>query len=176
MYSVDGTDIILSRGDTGALRIKAKATRKDTHELYSFGERDRAVFSIRASNGQIVKQKAYPLVDNIFVVVFMNADTDMLSPGGYSWDVRYVINPFYQDEPPEGMWPDYSNISFPVSRGQKCMHKGTYYFAKQAIQTSEAWTREHWECADYRIPVDGDQVITPNNPMNMNLLTVVGDI
>ena len=46
----------------------------------------------------------------------------------------------------------------------------------QVISTSEDWTPAHWMAMDYRIPVDGDQVVTPNLPMNMNLLTVVGDI
>lgn len=125
MYSVEGTNITLSRGDTGALKIKATVTRRDTHQSYTFGERDRALFSIRAGNGQVVKQKIYEMTNNEFTVIFMNADTDKLLPGGYSWDVRYVINPYYDD---------YGNI------------------------------------------VDGDQVITPNLPMNVNLLTVVGEI
>lgn len=176
MYSVNGTEITLSRGDTGALRIRATAKRRDTGADYVFGERDRAVFSIKAGNGQVVKQKSYPIVNNMFTVVFFNADTDQLSPGGYSWDVRYVINPYYQDDPPEGEWPDYGDLTFPVAKDTHCMHEGTYYIAKQAIQSSEDFDPDHWYFADFRIPVDGDQVITPNTPMNMNLLTVVGDI
>ena len=176
MYSVNGTEITLSRGDTGALRIRATAKRRDTGADYVFGERDRAVFSIKAGNGQVVKQKSYPIVNNMFTVVFFNADTDQLSPGGYNWDVRYVINPYYQDDPPEGEWSDYGDLTFPVAKDTHCMHEGTYYIAKQAIQSSEDFDPDHWYFADFRIPVDGDQVITPNTPMNMNLLTVVGDI
>lgn len=176
MYKVEGTVITLSRGDTGALRVKATATRKDTGAAYTFGERDRALFSIKGGNGQLVKQKAYPIVENKFTVVFFNADTDKLSPGGYTWDVRYFINPYYEDDPPEGTWTDYEDLTFPVAKDTKCMHGGTYYTANQVISTSEEWTPAHWNFADYRIPVDGDQVITPKTPMNMNLLTVVGEI
>ena len=220
MFNVDGTNITLSRGDTGALRLTANVTRRDTGAAYTFGERDRAVFSIKAGNGQLVKQKSYPLVENKFTVIFLNQDTDNLNPGGYSWDVRYVINPYYNTDPPEGPWPDYSelefpiasgtkcmhlggcyiantnisaeeawtsahwtaawpsyaDLTFPVASGTKCMHEGTYYMSNQAIETSEDWTPAHWNFMDYRIPVDGDQVITPNTPMSMNLLTVVGEI
>lgn len=124
MFSVEGTEITLSRGDTGALRIKANVTRKDTGEEYTFGENDRALFSIKYGS-TVVKQKICEMTDNVFTVIFYNADTDQLSSGGYTWDVRYVINPYYDES---------GNI------------------------------------------VDGDQVITPNTPMTMNLLTVVGDI
>ena len=176
MFIVQGTEIQLSRGDTGAIRMKVPATRRDTGAAYTFGERDRAVFSIKAGNGTVVKQKAYQMDDNEFVVVFMNGDTDKLAPGGYSWDVRCVINPYYTDDPPAGTWPDYSDLTFPVSKGDKCMHDGTYYIAIQDISSSEDWTKSHWQCADGRIPVDGDQVITPQLPMGMTLFTVVGDI
>lgn len=119
MFIVDTAtnEIRLSRGDTGGVIIAVDG--------YTFGENDRALFSIKAGNGQIVKQKAYPIVNNQFLVTFFNADTDMLTPGGYTWDVRYVIHPYYN------------------------------------------------ESGDI---VDGDQVLTPNLPMQCSLLTVVGDI
>ena len=117
MFNVDGTTITLSRGDTGAITITA--------EGYPFGEDDRALFSIKNGAGQLVKQKICQMTDNVFTVTFFNADTDTLSPGAYSWDVRYVIHPYYDE---------YGNI------------------------------------------VDGDQVLTPNNPMALNLLVTVGEI
>jgi len=124
MFNVDGTTISLSRGDTGAIKITATATRKDTGAAYTFGENDRALFTIKNSAGQIVLEKICEMENNIFAVAFHNADTDKLDVGGYSWDVRYVINPYYDEA---------GKI------------------------------------------VDGDQVITPKTPMNMNLLSVVGD-
>ena len=176
MYSVTGTEITLSRGDTGAMKVTAKVKRRDTGGSYTFGERDRALFSIKAGNGQVVKQKAYPMRDNVFTVVFANTDTDQLTPGGYTWDVRYVINPYYDTDPPEGEWPEYEDLTFPVAKGGHVMHGGTYYFAAEMIESAEEWNPDHWVCADWRVPVDGDQVITPKTPMNMNLLTVVGEI
>ena len=175
MFNVNGTTITLSRGDTGALRIRANATRKDTGEPFTFGERDRALFTVKGG-GRIVKQKAYPIVNNMITVVFMNADTDQFLPGGYTWDVRYVINPYYDEDPPEGTWTPYEELTFPAAKGTKAMHEGTYYTAAQDIASSEEWTPAHWEAADFRIPVDGDQVLTPNTPMTTTLLSVVGDI
>lgn len=123
MYIVDGYDIRLSRGDTGALKVKATATLDG--EPFTFGADDRALFSIKNAQGEIVKEKIAELVDNDFTVYFLNADTDALAIGDYSWDVRYIIHPYYD--------------------------------------------------ADGRI-VDGDQVITPELPQKLHLLTVVGDV
>lgn len=196
MFKVEGTSITISRGDTGSLRIKATAKRRDTGANYIFGPRDRALFSIKGSNWTVTKicEIINPIMTvtpaersggaapisaslnksvfntavgdstsgtitltytsswsedpgeygifvrgtpvsgdeievayerNMFTVTFNNADTDKVNPGGYSWDVRYVINPYYDEE---------GKI------------------------------------------VDGDQVITPNTPMGVQVLTVVGDI
>lgn len=122
MFSADGYTISLSRGDTGAIKIKAVATKNG--EPFTFGSDDRALFSIKNAQGEILKEKVAELTNNEFTVYFLNSDTDKLSPGSYSWDVRYVINPYYQNG---------------------------------------------------RI-VDGDQVITPKEPLSINILTVVGDI
>ena len=179
MFDVQGTNIILSRGDTGAMRLHASATRRDTGAAFTFGEIDRAVFSIKTSQGQLVREKAYQMINNAFVVVFTNQDTEQLTPGsGYTWDVRYVIHPLYSAEnpPPAGTWTDYADLTFPVAANTKCKHNGNYYFAKQAIETSEEWTQAHWANADYRMPDDGYQVITPKTPMDMQLLTVVGEV
>lgn len=89
MFIVDGTNISLSRGDTGAIEI--------TVDGYTFGEDDRCVFTIKSGSGQIVKQKAYPMENNRFTVTFFNADTDKFAAGNYSWDVRWVIHPYYDE-------------------------------------------------------------------------------
>lgn len=123
MFNVNGTNITLSRGDTGALRIIATATLHD--EPFTFGQDDRALFSIKNAIGEIIKEKIAEMENNVFTVYFLNSDTDDLAPGEYSWDVRYIIHPYYD--------------------------------------------------ASGRI-VNGDQVITPNTPMQMSLLTVVGDV
>ena len=123
MFNVDGYNISLSRGDTGGMKVNATATLHG--EPFSFAQEDRALFSIKNAQGEVVKEKVAQMTNNSFIVYFLNADTDQLAPGQYSWDVRYIIHPYYN--------------------------------------------------ADGRI-VDGDQVITPKEPQNMNLLTVVGDI
>lgn len=119
MFSVDGYTVTLSRGDTGAIKITA-----DTE--FEFQSTDRALFSIKNAQGEIIKQQAFEIDENnSFVVTFFNQDTDNLGAGGYSWDVRYVIHPYYDDE---------GNI------------------------------------------VNGDQVITPKQPMDIQILQVVGEV
>lgn len=119
MFGVDGYVITLSRGDTGAIKFTA-----DTE--HEFDSVDRALFSIKNAIGEMVKQQAYELDANkSFVVSFFNSDTDSLAAGTYTWDVRYVIHPYYD--------------------------------------------------ASGKI-VNGDQVITPKQPMEMQLLQVVGEV
>lgn len=119
MFNVNGYVITLSRGDTGAIRFTAQTD-------YTFESVDRALFSVKNAIGEVVKQAAFALDENkAFVVSFFNADTDNLAAGAYSWDVRYIIHPYYDDE---------GNI------------------------------------------IDGDQVITPRQPMELQLLQVVGEV
>lgn len=119
MFSVEGFTITLSRGDTGAIEFIA-----DTD--HTFNAEDRALFSIKNAIGEVVKEAAFELDENkAFTVTFFNSDTDNLAPGVFSWDVRYIIHPYYD--------------------------------------------------ASGRI-IDGDQVITPNKPMDMQLLQVVGEV
>lgn len=96
MFNVEGNTITLSRGDTGALRITATATLDG--QPYTFGPDDRALFSIKNGQGEIVKEKVAAMENNAFVVYFLNADTDSLSPSNYQWDVRYIIHPYYDAE------------------------------------------------------------------------------
>ena len=93
MFNVEDYTITLSRGDTGALVVNATATLDGS--AFTFGSDDRALFSIKNANGEIIMQKAYQMTDNSFTVYFLNADTDALAPGAFSWDVRYIIHPYY---------------------------------------------------------------------------------
>ena len=93
MFSVDGYTIKLSRGDTGGMKVSATATLNGSP--FTFGQDDRALFSIKNSQGEVVKEKVASMTNNEFMVYFLNADTDSLSPGQYSWDVRYIIHPYY---------------------------------------------------------------------------------
>lgn len=93
MFSIDGYNISLSRGDTGAMKVKATATLDG--ELFYFGSDDRALFSIKNAQGEVVKEKVSAMTNNVFTVNFLNSDTDSLSPATYQWDVRYIIHPYY---------------------------------------------------------------------------------
>lgn len=95
MYKVEGNVISLSKGDTGALKVQATATLDG--QPFTFGSDDRAIFSVKNAQGEIVMQKVFPIVNNAFTVYFLNADTDFLSPANYQWDVRYIIHPYYKD-------------------------------------------------------------------------------
>lgn len=91
MFQVDGNTITMSRGDTGSVVIKATG--------HTFASEDRALFTVKSPEGTIVKQEAYPINENgAFTVYFLNAETDYLTPGSYTYDVRYVIGPIYDSD------------------------------------------------------------------------------
>ena len=89
MFVMNGTTIEMSKGDTAAIRFTATG--------YTFDADDRALFSVKDRNGAIVKQKAYQMTNNQFIVYFVNSDTDTLTPGDYTWDVRFIVDPVYDD-------------------------------------------------------------------------------
>ncbi len=92
MFEVNTTsgEIRLSRGDTGAVVFRATG--------YTFAAEDRALFTMKSVDGTVVKQSAYEIEDGAFTVGFANAETDYLTPGTYTYDVRYIINPYYDGE------------------------------------------------------------------------------
>ena len=49
------------------------------------------------------------------------------------------------DATPDLITKDYADLTFPVAEGTYCYHSGLLYYAKQDIQTSEAWTAAHWQ-------------------------------
>ena len=81
--------ITIHRGDTGKITFRIRG--------YGMEDTDRALFTLRAPGGQIVREEQYRMEENQFTVRFRNADTDQLTPGSYSWDVRIIHVPVYDD-------------------------------------------------------------------------------
>lgn len=92
MFSIDNGTITLSRGDTAAFTVTATGG-------YTFAEEDRALFTVKDAMGEVIMERVYELTgdlgNGVFLVEFSNSDTDQLPPGAYSWDVRYVLHPYY---------------------------------------------------------------------------------
>ena len=90
MFDINDGAIRISKGDTASFDVTATG--------YTFGENDRALFTIKSGDGTIIFQNAYPMENGSFRVDFHNSDTDKLATGAYSYDVRYVVNPVYDEE------------------------------------------------------------------------------
>ena len=89
MFNVEGNTITLSRGDTGTVTIGVSG--------YTFGSNDRALFTV-AGGGEVKMRRELPIVDGVVTIEFVNSDTDSLNAGNYSWDIRFVMNPMYDQE------------------------------------------------------------------------------
>lgn len=106
MFNVDLTSgaITMHAGDTGAFKVHA--TRKSGTD---WTDDDRMLFTIRNANGEIVLQRFYRLDDDeglgngVVEIQFHNNDTDQWTPGVYSTERRYDVNPYWDGTPPEGM-------------------------------------------------------------------------
>ena len=102
----DDNNIHLSIGDTASFYIEADAYYEDdegTQTPFEFSEDDRALWTVKNSAGNVVFERAYPLAggdlpNGTFMVSLRNSDTDTLLAGNYSWDVRYIIHPYYDEQ------------------------------------------------------------------------------
>ena len=96
--------ITLHRGDTGVVPYVLTG--------YTLGPNDRVLWTMKDGTGTIVKEGIYTPEDNKFRVEFLNAETDYLSPGLYSYDTRVAINPVFDEQ---GRIIDGECITTPVS-------------------------------------------------------------
>ena len=93
MFYIENDTIYLSRGDTGSFTV--------TTSGYTFAAEDRALLSVKSAAGEVVFERVYELTtelgNGVFLVELHNEDTDSLAIGSYTWDVRYVIHPYYDE-------------------------------------------------------------------------------
>lgn len=95
MFIIDANgNISLSIGDTASFTVTATG--------YTFDDDDRALWTLKNVAGEVVFERVYALNDaelgnGVFQVVLANGDTDTLPTGNYSWDVRYIIHPYYDE-------------------------------------------------------------------------------
>ena len=94
MFRIENGAITLSRGDTAAFTVTARAD-------YEFQPEDRALFTLKDSAGEVILERVYhldtELGNGVFLVQLSNGDTDQLVPGVFTWDVRYVLHPYYDE-------------------------------------------------------------------------------
>lgn len=102
MFTRDETgNITMHRGDTGAYKVRA--ARKSGAAWTSA---DRMIFTVKNAEGEIVLQRFYrldtELGNGVCEIQFHNNDTDQWKNGAYNWERRYVVNPRWEGEAPEG--------------------------------------------------------------------------
>lgn len=93
----DSNSITMHRGDTGSVMFSAIRTSGEP-----FGQDDVALWTVRNSRGVIVMQSLYSLADENLgngkvLVQFHNSSTDQMPLGTYYTEMRYVINPYYDN-------------------------------------------------------------------------------
>lgn len=96
MFNVDETtgQVTMNVGDTGSWFVVG--ARDDE---VAFTAADRAVFTIKNAAGEIVLDREYGLADadlgnGVVFIQLDNNDTDDWSPGSYTYEVRFIVNPY----------------------------------------------------------------------------------
>lgn len=89
MFVVDENtkSITMHRGDTGSVVYHFTG--------YDFQSADRVLWTMKSNNGTIVKEDVLVPNDQKVTIEFLNADTDSLAAGTYTYDIRIVIDPVY---------------------------------------------------------------------------------
>ena len=106
MFNYDSATgaVTMHQGDTGAYKVRA--TRESGE---SWTEDDRMLFTVQATDGTIVMQRFYRLDDDdglgngVVEIQFHNNDTDKWPVGMYAVERRYVVNPYWSGDAPDGM-------------------------------------------------------------------------
>ena len=99
--------ITMHRGDTGSKWLGAE--RESGAE---WTEDDRCLFTVKNAAGDIVMQRLYRLDDQWgagdgwFLLEFHNNDTDQWTPGIYSTEWRFDVNPSWDGTAPTGRCTD----------------------------------------------------------------------
>ena len=97
---LDTMNIQMNKGDTGAFFVKATRAGGD-----AWTEDDRALFTIKDQQGEIVLQRFYRLDDQwdvgdgVIMIEFHNDDTDTWPAGTYSIERRYNVDPTWDGTP-----------------------------------------------------------------------------
>ena len=89
--------IELNLGDTGSIELEA---HRDDGEDWT--EDDKAVFIVKNGDETVI-ERTYDLDDDelgngVLLIEFHSNDTKDLKPGTYSWEVRFFVNPYYDDD------------------------------------------------------------------------------
>lgn len=99
--NLDTMAIEMHQGDTGSFKIHAE---RGSGEAWT--EYDRALFTVKDGQGEIVMQRIYrlddqwDLGDGTILVEFHNDDTDSWNPGQYSTELRFNVSPIWQGTAP----------------------------------------------------------------------------
>lgn len=89
MFDVDGFNIRMRRGETGAVKFRFLG--------YTFAPEDRVIFHLRQGNVTRFKWVYTPEEDGSITVYFLHGKTEELAAGNYTYDVIIVIHPYYDE-------------------------------------------------------------------------------
>ena len=101
--NLETMEIKMHRGDTGSFKLQA--TRESET---AWTEDDRALFTIKNQQGEIMLQRFYRLDDHwglgngVIQVEFHNDDTDTWETGQYTTEFRFDVSPIWEGTAPGG--------------------------------------------------------------------------
>ena len=91
MIEIEGDDIRIPRGDTGAVTFGVNTT-------YTFADTDRALFSVKSPSGELLISDTYQIINNEFTVPFRVDTTNKWAIGTYQYDVRFLMSTHWDSD------------------------------------------------------------------------------
>lgn len=94
----------------------------------------------------IAVAKGYTGTEEEFALEIANASTNAAAAEAAAETAQGLVESLPSDfeTTQENFAPLYADLTFPVTKGQHCIHGGIYYEANTDIPSSEAWTAAHW--------------------------------
>ena len=90
-FTIDNKkNITMTQGDTGHFIIRPTGIELTGGEV--------ALFTVKSDRGELKMQKVYDIENGMIQIDFENDDTDKWAPGKYRWEMRYCVNPVYDEE------------------------------------------------------------------------------
>lgn len=83
-------EIRMYGGDTGSISVRPKG--------YSFESADRALFTVKNHKKEEVMSRLLPIENGVVTIRFEHGDTKDLPAGEYKWDLRFYIQPQYDQQ------------------------------------------------------------------------------
>lgn len=90
MTTIAGFNVSIPKGDSGGFDVVITGV--------TFGANDVALFTLKDKNSKTIRRDVLDIANNGVTVEFTPAETGKMAIGDYTWDLRWFMNPTYDED------------------------------------------------------------------------------